>query len=593
MIPEELRILKLNEELFFRFKSIPTVFNDGAPGVTVILEDITEQKHAEEEIRRREITYRTLVEEINDVILNIDENGIISYVSPRAREVLGYEPEQMAGRCFSDYMAPGESEKLGQQILSDGRAVPFSCIECRMHACDGRDIVLEISGRPIFDEIEDLAGYRMACRDVTERHAARRRMAQWKSFLHSIVQNIPGMVMVRELKTGTFIFFNHAAEEFFGRPSEELAGMRPGDLFDAGLAARIADCDRQALATGAAAVLPDVRLPGGNGGSRILDFRIVPIADSRGLPKYLLAIAEDVSERRRSGMLARAQRDLAASLCKAATVADALPAIAATIREVSEMDAGILVMEGGETPLFSGSGLVSRDTCRMALERCRAAGGDEQSVSGTAPRSLPAAECPGMVPEARSVAFVPVLHDGALGGVIVAASSAWGDVPVWSLHALESVAGQMSSFIARLQAQESLRRERDRAQGYLDLAGVMLAVVDADGRVVRMNKAGCALLGYAEEDLLGRDWFDTFVPGGVRERMRANFAFCMQGQLSFPSYDVSAVLSREGEEKTIFWHNTLLQEPGGRITGMVASGEDITGRDITRLCGEERHSKTG
>ena len=117
-VVEELRFLRHAEELFFRVKFLPTVFNDGTPGVTIILEDITEGRRAEEALRESEMLFRSLVENINDLILNVDETCAFTYVSPKSREILGYAPEEMLGKTPCDFMAPEKAERVRVQLAA-------------------------------------------------------------------------------------------------------------------------------------------------------------------------------------------------------------------------------------------------------------------------------------------------------------------------------------------------------------------------------------------------------------------------------------------------------------------------------------------
>ncbi|NMA88227.1 MAG: PAS domain S-box protein, partial [Methanoculleus bourgensis] len=206
-VVEELRFLRHAEELFFRVKFLPTVFNDGTPGVTIILEDITEGRRAEEALRESEMLFRSLVENINDLILNVDETCAFTYVSPKSREILGYAPEEMLGKTPCDFMAPEKAERVRVQLaalLADPR--PRILFEWTMLHRNGNPVTLEVSGTPIYDMIGSFTGYRVVCRDITERVRATKRLAQWKSFLYSVVNNIPSMVFVREVEGETFVF---------------------------------------------------------------------------------------------------------------------------------------------------------------------------------------------------------------------------------------------------------------------------------------------------------------------------------------------------------------------------------------------------
>ena len=123
-----------------------------------------------------------------------------------------------------------------------------------------------------------------------------------------------------------------------------------------------------------------------------------------------------------------------------------------------------------------------------------------------------------------------------------------------------------------------LRAERDRTQRYLDVAGVMFVVIGADERVVLVNKKGCEVLGCEEQDVVGRNWFESFLPKRVREDTRRVFASLMAGDLEAAERHENPVVTRDGEERIIAWHNTVLTDQTGGIVGAIASGQDITER---------------
>jgi PAS domain S-box-containing protein len=121
-----------------------------------------------------------------------------------------------------------------------------------------------------------------------------------------------------------------------------------------------------------------------------------------------------------------------------------------------------------------------------------------------------------------------------------------------------------------------LIKERDRSRMYLDVAGVMIVVLNAQGRVTLLNKRGCEILGYGEEDVIGKDWFENFLPEHVRGNVRTAFNQLMAGQLDVVKYYENPVLTKRGEERIIAWYNALLHDDNGAITGTLSSGEDIT-----------------
>jgi PAS domain S-box-containing protein len=122
-------------------------------------------------------------------------------------------------------------------------------------------------------------------------------------------------------------------------------------------------------------------------------------------------------------------------------------------------------------------------------------------------------------------------------------------------------------------ADVALRQARDRAQRYLDTAGVMLLALDREGRVTQANRFACTTLGWTAEELFGRSWVDTCIPVESRDLMRARLSDALVGNL--PSYE-NAVLTRSGEQRMIDWRNTVLFDEAGQTIGTFSSGTDVT-----------------
>ena len=130
---------------------------------------------------------------------------------------------------------------------------------------------------------------------------------------------------------------------------------------------------------------------------------------------------------------------------------------------------------------------------------------------------------------------------------------------------------------AQQDAADLLRKEKEQAQRYLDVAGVMFVVLDQNGRIVVMNKKGLEALGYADDsELLGKSWFETCIPDDSREAVRNVFEQMMAGKTTPVEYFENTILTQDGRLRIIAWHNTILTDEDGRVTGTLSSGEDIT-----------------
>ncbi|UCG61006.1 MAG: PAS domain S-box protein [Candidatus Zixiibacteriota bacterium] len=130
----------------------------------------------------------------------------------------------------------------------------------------------------------------------------------------------------------------------------------------------------------------------------------------------------------------------------------------------------------------------------------------------------------------------------------------------------------------RKHAEEAVRRERDRAQRYLDVAGTILLALDKGGRVVLINRKGCQILGCGELDVVGRNWFDHFLPPSYRDEAREVFEKLINSGSDSAEYFECPVITRNTKERVIAWYNTVIEDDTGEIKGTLSSGLDITER---------------
>jgi len=133
-----------------------------------------------------------------------------------------------------------------------------------------------------------------------------------------------------------------------------------------------------------------------------------------------------------------------------------------------------------------------------------------------------------------------------------------------------------TEIVERRNAEEIARQERDRAQTYLDVAGVMLLVLDADQTVRLINRMGSQILGYREAEIVGQNWFERFLPPSNRDLVLATFRQLMAGTMEAVEFYENYVLTKSGQQRLIAWHNILLRNERGEIQGVLSSGEDIT-----------------
>jgi len=132
-----------------------------------------ELKAEKEALRKSEAKFRSLVETSNDWIWEIDAQIRFTYVSPQVETILGYRPDEVLGKTPFDFMSKEEGDKLAATLSEKmTRREPLIILENACPHKDGREIVLETSGVPFFDNQGNLAGYRGMARDITHRKKA-------------------------------------------------------------------------------------------------------------------------------------------------------------------------------------------------------------------------------------------------------------------------------------------------------------------------------------------------------------------------------------------------------------------------------------
>ncbi len=134
------------------------------------INDIADPKLAAASSYPNEQRYRTLVELTSDWIWEVDPNGRYTFSNRKAEDILGYSPQEIVGRTPFDFMPPDEAKRLARIFREfAGTQKSFSRLEnINLHK-SGRQVVLETSGVPIFDEKGEFRGFRGIDRDVTAR----------------------------------------------------------------------------------------------------------------------------------------------------------------------------------------------------------------------------------------------------------------------------------------------------------------------------------------------------------------------------------------------------------------------------------------
>jgi PAS domain S-box-containing protein len=121
--------------------------------------------------------------------------------------------------------------------------------------------------------------------------------------------------------------------------------------------------------------------------------------------------------------------------------------------------------------------------------------------------------------------------------------------------------------------------KKDIENLYLNLEDILIALVRKDEIVVDINQKGCELLEFPKDEIVGKNWFDSFIPQSIREEMRRSFHQLLNGTYH-KGHSEKQVLTKSGQERILGWHNLPVENEKSGFIGVILSGQDITDRKI-------------
>jgi len=156
-----------------------------------------------------------LIEESTDVIYECDDQGIFTYVNGAVLKTLGYSPEMLIGRPYTDLIPDDARESTVRHYRwqFDTRT-PASYLEFPALTIDGEVVWFGQSMQTVMEN-DRVAGFRAIARDITERRQAEEERQAIEERFHTFMNNIPAVAFVKDT-AGRFIYVNESTRRIFG-----------------------------------------------------------------------------------------------------------------------------------------------------------------------------------------------------------------------------------------------------------------------------------------------------------------------------------------------------------------------------------------
>ncbi|MEA5551406.1 PAS domain S-box protein [Anabaena cylindrica UHCC 0172] len=255
------------------------------------------RKQTEAALRESEERFRNLVEATSDWVWEVDENCVYTYVSPKIRDILGYEPQEVLGKSPFELMPPAEAERVMKIFLPLFAArQSFKCVENTHSHQNGNLVVMETNGVPIFDDEGNFGGYRGIDRDITIRKQEAVKLWQMQQQLQAILDNFPAVMYLLDPEN-KYLLVNHQYEKLFNITQGQIAGKSVYDVWPHDIAEAFAVSNSQVMAGGIPLETEEVA-PHSDGLHTYFSVKF-PLKDVNGTPYAVCGISTDITGRKR------------------------------------------------------------------------------------------------------------------------------------------------------------------------------------------------------------------------------------------------------------------------------------------------------
>jgi len=518
--------------------------SDGNPMSFVgITKDITERKRVEESLRKSEQRFRFAVSQIPGTLWTTDTelNFTLSYGA--GLEALGLSPGEVVGMSLQEFFNTEDLE--------------YYSIAMHRRALKGESVAYEdeFAGNfystylePLRNSQGNIVGVIGISFDITERKRAEEALQERERWFATTLKSIGDAVIATD-NEGVVTFINPVAEA--------LTGWKHAEALGKDIVFKIINKEtptppktpaKQVLRDEIVINITEYPFLIARDGTEIpIEYSGAPIKDDKGNITGIILVLKDVTERKRAENALR-------RLQKAVETAG----VGITI---TDTDGNIIYTNSADANMhgYTPDELIGRPSNILTIPERR-----ESKI-----RRHEDVEAFHNWKRER----INMRKDGSEFPVKLISSSIYDTQKFYigNVTVCEDIT-------ERKRAEIQLRKEKDRSQQYLDIAGVMFVALNKDQKVILINKKGCEILDYEEHEIIGKNWFDHFLPDTIVSEVKTIFNKIISGNIEPVEYYENLVFTKDGNKKLIAWRNSLVRNESGNIIGTLSSGEDITER---------------
>ncbi|MFA7693959.1 MAG: PAS domain S-box protein [Methanoregula sp.] len=261
-------------------------------GVRQQFEEIKKSNYAIRDIQQR---YQMLLEETENWIWESNPDGRFTSSSVQVQDILGYRPREMTGKTFEEFLVPEDAAGAASELATVlVKKEAFRSLLLRMVHRDGREVMLEITGTPVFSRDGTFSGYYGFARDVTGENPHASAHPALVPGYRSFLDQAGDAIFVVDMQTGMLLDANQKALLLVNRTLPEVQAMRETALHPVGEEGHNADLYREHNRADSAAFEDMIVDRDGNRLPVIVSTKLLLVGDRQ----FQIGIYHDISDLR-------------------------------------------------------------------------------------------------------------------------------------------------------------------------------------------------------------------------------------------------------------------------------------------------------
>jgi len=273
--------------------------SQGKPtGFRGVVRNITAEKKAEEELRRSEEKYRTILENVVEGYYKIDLAGNFTFVNDSICYNMGYTRDELIGMNNRDYMDKQTAREVLErfaEVYTTG--IPARGFDFEVIRKDGTKLFVSSSVSLIRDSQGQPTGFQGVTMDVTKRRQVEEKLRRSEEKYRTILENITDGYYEIDL-AGNFTFFNNSLCQIIGYPPAEMMGMNNRQYMDKENARKMYQTFNKVYTTGKPARGFDWELIRKDGTKRFVEASVSLVRNPQGEPAGFRGVVRDITERK-------------------------------------------------------------------------------------------------------------------------------------------------------------------------------------------------------------------------------------------------------------------------------------------------------